>query len=431
MRKVYLIIISILSVGLSAQQQDFKLMTYNLMYYKVPDANAPCTQGITATAKDQAFKTVFKAINPNILCVNEIVAFTDNSGARSVLNNVINTDGETRFASAAFSNATGSSIANMMFYDTTLFVLHSQFALANNLNNQSLVRVIDFYRMYYKDPGLKLGADTNFFTIVTGHLKAGNTTSDKTDRERAMDAVMNHLTQNVSDKNVIFCGDMNTYTSSEGAYQNAVNYTVASERFVDPGAAGSWNNNNSYAGLHTQSTHSSGSGCFSGGGLDDRFDLILHSSSVSTGAEGIKYKFNTMKAIGNDGAHFNQSINAGTNGVVSQAVANALYNFSDHLPVVAEYEITPSGIGLNEVSAKDALSMNNPFGNELTLNRKRPSTSNYDIFICDITGKPVYRGKMDGGEQQITIATQEWNKGIYLIKISDKRGVVVTKKIVK
>ena len=72
--------------------------------------------------------------------------------------------------------------------------------------------------MYYKDPGLKLGADTNFFTIVTGHLKAGNSASDKLDRERAMDAVMNHLTLNVSDKNVILCGDMNTYTSSEGAY---------------------------------------------------------------------------------------------------------------------------------------------------------------------------------------------------------------------
>ncbi len=431
MRKLYLIIFSTLTLGLFAQSQDFKLMTYNLMYYKVPDANAPCTQGISATAKDQAFKTVFKAIDPDILCVNEIVAFPDNSGARSILSNVINTDGENNFTSAAFSNAQGSSIANMLFYDTTLFVLSSQFALVNNLNNQTLVRVIDFYRLYYKDPGLKLGADTNFFTVVAGHLKAGNSASDRMERDRAMDAVMNHLTNNVSDKNVIFCGDMNIYTSSEGAYQKAVNYSVASERFVDPGVAGAWNNNGSFAGIHTQSTHSSGSGCFSGGGLDDRFDLILHSGSISTGAEKIKYKFNSMKAIGNDGSHFNQSINAGTNGVVSQAVANALYNFSDHLPVVAEYEITPSGIGLSEVSAKDALSMNNPFGNELTLSRKKASTTNFEIFICDITGKPVYKGRMHSGEQQMSISTASWNKGIYLIKISDKKGTVVTKKLVK
>ncbi len=431
MRKLYLIIISILTVSLSAQLQDFKLMTYNLMYYKVPDANAPCVQGISATAKDQAFKTVFKAINPNILCVNEIVAFTDNSGARSILNNVINTDGQSNFVSAKFSNATGSSIANMLFYDTTLFVLSSQFALANNLNNQALVRVVDFYRLYYKDPGLKLGADTNFLTLVVGHLKAGNSAADQLERERTMEAVMNHLTNNVSDKNVILCGDMNTYGSTEGAYQKAVNYSVANERFVDPGAAGSWHNNSSFASLHTQSTHSFGSGCFSGGGLDDRFDLILHSGSISTGAANIKYKFNSMQAIGNDGGHFNQSINAGTNGVVSQTVANALYNFSDHLPVIAEYEITPSGIGLSEVSAKDALEMNNPFGNKLILNRKKASTSNFDIFICDITGKPVFNGQMIGSEQKITIDTTEWNKGIYLVKISDKRGVVVTKKIVK
>jgi exonuclease III len=431
MRKLYIIIISTLTVSLSAQMQDFKLMTYNLMYYKVPDANAPCSQGITAAAKDAAFKTIFKAINPSILCVNEIVAFTDNSGARSILNNVINTDGQSNFASAAFSNAQGSSIANMLFYDTTLFVLSSQFALVNNLNNQQLVRVVDFYRMYYKDPGLKLGADTNYFTLVVGHLKAGNTASDRLARERTMDAVMNHLTQNVSDKNVIFCGDMNTYSSTEGAYQKAINYSVSNERFVDPGVAGAWNNNNSFASLHTQSTHSSGSGCFSGGGLDDRFDLILHSSSISTGAEKIKYKFNSMKAIGNDGAHFNQSINAGTNGAVSQALANALYNFSDHLPVVAEYEITPSGIGLNEVSAKDALHINNPFGNELLLSSKRVSATPLTIFICDITGKPVHSSLMNGSEQQLSINTSSWNKGIYLIKISDKKGGMVTKKIVK
>lgn len=431
MPKLFVAFFSLLTLSLSAQRQDFRLMSYNLMYYKVPDSNAPCQQNISASAKDQNFKTVFKAVKPQILVVNEIVAFTDNSGARSVLNNVINTDGETNFMSAAFSNNGSSSIANMLFYDTTLFTLHSQDYITNSLTNQSLVRVIDFYRLYYKDPGLRLGADTTFFTIVTGHLKAGNSTSDASQRDRAMDAVMNYLTNNVSDENVILCGDMNTYSSSEGAYQKMVNYSVASERLIDPAQAGAWNNNNSFSQIHTQSTHSSSSGCFAGGGLDDRFDLLLFSSSVSTGSEALKYKLGTLKAIGNDGAHFNQSINSGTNGAVSQTLADALYNFSDHLPLTADFELTPSGIGIDEYFLRNTFAIKNPFGNELVISQTKNANRAFDIFVCDLTGKPVYEGGIPANTASLKINTHHWNKGIYLIKISDGIGNVFTQKLVK
>ncbi len=47
-------------------------------------------------------------------------------------------------------------------------------------------------------------------------------------------------------------------------------------RFHDPlNQLGEWGSNEDYAALHTQSTHSgSEDACFSGGGMDDRFDLF-------------------------------------------------------------------------------------------------------------------------------------------------------------
>jgi hypothetical protein len=53
------------------------------------------------------------------------------------------------------------------------------------------------------------------------------------------------------------------------------------------------------------------------------------------------YVGNTMWAVGNDGNHFNDSINAQPNTSVSVAVANALHNASDHLPVVAQFTFEP------------------------------------------------------------------------------------------
>lgn len=47
-----------------------------------------------------------------------------------------------------------------------------------------------------------------------------------------------------------------------------------------------------------------------------------------------KYVAGSYTVIGNDGWHFNKSINAEpANSVVSQEVANALYDASEHLPV--------------------------------------------------------------------------------------------------
>ncbi len=429
MRRFYILIISIIHFALAAQVQDFRLMSYNLMYYKAP--SAPCPVNVSDPAKDANFKIVFKAINPHILCVNELGAYADNSAAASILSNVINTDGVNRYTSAGYTNNSFSSITNMLFYDSTLFALESQTFISKTLDNTTLDRVVDFYRLYYKDPGLSLGADTTFLTIVVAHLKAGNSSAYALEREKIIEAVMDYLTNNVSDDNVILSGDMNLYGSTEGAYQEMINYSVAAERFNDPTIAGSWNNNSLYASIHTQSTHSSQSGCFSGGGLDDRFDFILYSNSIKNGSQKLSYKTGSFTTFGNDGAHFNQSINSGTNGAVSQQVANALYNFSDHLPIYADFEITPSGIGIQEIRLEKYFSCNNPFNNELWIRKAPDASGTYTLTFTDLRGTPVFEKILNSTNDQLKINTSQWSRGVYLLTVTNDQGVVFTKKLVK
>lgn len=55
---------------------------------------------------------------------------------------------------------------------------------------------------------------------------------------------------------------------------------------------------------------------------------------------GIEYVSGSYPAFGNDGMHFNDSINAPPNTAVPPEVADALHYGSDHLPV-AEGDLQP------------------------------------------------------------------------------------------
>ncbi len=49
----------------------------------------------------------------------------------------------------------------------------------------------------------------------------------------------------------------------------------------------------------------------------------------------------TYIPYGNDGLHYNDSINQPPNNAVGQEIANALHYSSDHLPVIASFTFTP------------------------------------------------------------------------------------------
>lgn len=75
--------------------------------------------------------------------------------------------------------------------------------------------------------------------------------------------------------------------------------------------------------------------------MDDRFDMILMSQAIMNSG-GITYLPGTYTAYGNDGLHFNDSINRPPNNAVDQLIANALHYSSDHIPVYASFNFAPS-----------------------------------------------------------------------------------------
>jgi hypothetical protein len=91
-------------------------------------------------------------------------------------------------------------------------------------------------------------------------------------------------------------------------------------------AVGEWRDNPAFLALHSNDP---------GGPMDDRFDMQLISDELRDGV-GLDFVTGTYHVIGNNGTHvLNGDILSGTGAPTD--VLNALYNFSDHLPVMASY----------------------------------------------------------------------------------------------
>jgi len=103
---------------------------------------------------------------------------------------------------------------------------------------------------------------------------------------------------------------------------------------------GDWHIKASFAPYYTQCPCATGCPTdFSGGGLDDRFDIWL-STYVMQDGNGVDVVSGSYNPYGNDGLHFNTDVNGGgTNAAVPIAVANALHDASDHLPVVITVQL--------------------------------------------------------------------------------------------
>ncbi|MEE9450627.1 MAG: T9SS type A sorting domain-containing protein, partial [Ignavibacteriaceae bacterium] len=200
-----------------------------------------------------------------------------------------------------------------------------------------------------------------------------------------------------------------------------------------------------YASLHTQSTCGLLSGCpngGSGGGMDDRFDMMLFSQSVSdTG--GITYVADSYIPFGNDGQHLNNSINDPPFNIITQQVANALYNASDHLPVYAEFDF---GF-VSDVEIITAYEMNyllqqnypNPFNPTTTIKftisdfPAGSGTGQFTILkVYDVLGNEVatlVNEEKPAGSYEVEFSAKGMPSGIYFYQLR-AGNFIETKKLV-
>ncbi|MCB0737603.1 MAG: T9SS type A sorting domain-containing protein, partial [Bacteroidetes bacterium] len=218
-------------------------------------------------------------------------------------------------------------------------------------------------------------------------------------------------------KNIFYSGDLNVYRSSEACFQLLT--AQGTHKLYDPaGQIGDWTNNSSFSKVHTQSTRTSSFGGGSTGGMDDRFDWILISGDLIRGQNGIQYITDSYQAIGQDGNRFNRSVVFGTNQAVSETVANALHEMSDHLPVSLQVNVK-----------YDKVSVQNPINNNIELHGNNITNKGEDaaqIEIYNLQGQLVYFQLLESNGQ-LNVANAVFKNGIHIIKAQNSFGTKIEK----
>ena len=178
------------------------------------------------------------------------------------------------------------------------------------------------------------------FYAYNSHYKSDTGTINNNRRLAEAQAIRTNSDALGDGVHAIYAGDYNIQTSSGTMYQHLL--SSGNGQAFDPiNAPGSWNGNTSFKSVHTQSPANTGTLGLTGGGVDDRFDFQLTTGEFLDG-EGLSYLPGSYHAFGNNGTHAccNAGIDTGTG--ASPEVLAALMTASDHLPVVADYQLPAS-----------------------------------------------------------------------------------------
>jgi hypothetical protein len=173
------------------------------------------------------------------------------------------------------------------------------------------------------------------FYLYSNHYKAGDSEPDRDRRRVEALALRMDLDGLGEGTHAILAGDYNVYDSFESSYQTLLS-PGPGQAFDPINRAGNWHDDPVlFRDVHTQSTVE-GTGP-SAGGMSDRFDFQLVTREFLEG-EGMDYIPGSYRAFGNNGTHMlNKSISTGTG--ADPDVLSALITASDHLPVVADYQL--------------------------------------------------------------------------------------------
>lgn len=305
-RQLVLVTLVLALAAGAAQAQDavFRVCTYNLLNY--PGGNGD--------QRNPYFADVLAAIEPDIVLAQEI---NDEAGSQQFLNAV--------FDPALWDVSEPTGIGQSQEY---LFFRSDRFALLSVTSIETVLRNIELYELQ----NLTLPAQP-VVLLANAHLKASQGGDNEQQRFEEVSEFTDYMAANgLNGTDLLFCGDLNLYTSGEPAYGEL----LGDGEFEDPiDTPGNWHNSPAYAAIHTQSTRTEPFGGGATGGLDDRFDFLLAQAVLFDG-DGWDLLADTYTAYGNDGAHFNDAINDGDNGAVPPEIADALHEATDHLPVFVD-----------------------------------------------------------------------------------------------
>ena len=404
MKKYFLaLLISIYFFPLSFGQNRVKILTYNVLNYP---------NYVNELTKNAKYQIIFDEAQPDIVAVQEILS---QAAVNQFLSNTLGSS----FSAATFFN--GPDTDNALFYkDSILTVLTAE--------------IIPNTPRYITKYVLQHNFTQDIFVIFIAHFKAGDTQSDEFNREQEAARLRIFTDQFSQGTNFILVGDLNLYRSTEQAYIRLLDQTNDGY-FLDPiDRPGYWHTSSSFADVHTQSTRvvqlQDGGSI---GGLDDRFDFILVSKALMDFG-GVDYVEDSYWAFGNDGQHFNQQI-VNPPYPISEQIAFALHDVSDHLPVVAEFDF---GV-VNDVEPIDPsiTSFNlyqnypNPFNPSTKIRFEVPRSTYLKLVLYDLLGREVrilFEGEALAGINEIELNAENLAGGIYFYQLFSE-DFIATKKL--
>ncbi len=401
MKKCGLIIFLAMYIANTFAQDTCKFMSYNVLNFDNSGNN-----------KESYLRTVIGSVHPDILVVQELI---DVTGANRLRDSVI-LKIDTNYAMGTFLNSYDTD--NGIFYNKAKFIFISNTPIKTD------IRDINEFKLKHK------GSEIEFY-IYSVHLKASSGSSNEVLRKLEVDSLRKVTALLPDSAYYIVSGDFNIYDSNEDPYIALLDSST-NGFFVDPldGVLTTTWNNSSNAIYHTQSTRTRAFGGGSTGGMDDRFDMMLFSKAIHASG-GMEYLTGSLTAIGNDGAHYNDSINSLPNAAVSVEVANALHYSSDHIPISEQFIFPVAFIDTMQnavaVIAKEPLLIfPNPVFSQFTI---KGITSPTLFYITNVNGE-IVKSFESGNAKSIEVDITELEDGIYFI-ISDSKYNITHNKIFK
>lgn len=405
MKKLLYVVVILLTIANSLffAQNKARIMTYNILNYTDYDNDN----------RNIYYKKIVEGAKPDILVLQEIK--TANSVSQ-FLSKVLNS----KYKAGTFiPNQATNETNNAIFYKDSLFTFIANYPVVITADPGTTERDISEFKLIHN-----FSKDT--IIIYSAHLKSSSGTTNEQRRLKEV-TTLSGRTATLSDKSYyIIVGDFNLYSSFEPAY---LKLTDAESKgyFIDPRPIYGVFNNSAYAVHHTQSTRfNSLPDGGAPGGLDDRFDFILISPTLQ-GNNRVKYIEGSYTVYGNDGQHFDRSINDAGNAAVGQEIADALYYGSDHLPVFADFDFGTFSSVSDEpvITNKAELYQNypNPFNPSTNINYIIPEVSQVIIKLYDGLGNEiktlVNELKQPGSyNYELKIDNGELASGIYFYSLS-------------
>lgn len=421
MKKILLFLTVLLLTFSAFSQSRIKTMFYNLQNF---GASSTKTPNIIPIINDY---------KPDLIMAAEL---TQNSAADNLLNNGLNknTAGLTYTRPITYTENTSpqGTFEQFVFYNASKLELVNQYFYPTNVR--------DINRFTFKILGDEFISNPIYLEVFVNHLQPSDGATERQIRLDMATIFTNLLPTLAANSYILYAGDLNLYSSNEPAYielldpTNAIvlkdpinrpcitmpndgtNYWGAffpGHQLFEPKGDIKyfWQDNPDFKDIHTQNPKTN---------LDDRFDFILTSENILNSTSSITYVADSYKAYGNNGNCFDIAINhTNCSGTYSQNLREALFAFSDHLPVVMELEAKAITLSVSDFNANSiSFENSNITSNKLTLNIKN-ELINSNIIIYNQLGQIVkinpinYKTVLNN---QLTINVSELSKGVYFIK---------------